>query len=238
MAFSKALADAGFDAHLGRDHRQGAPRQDRRRHDGDPDRPGDRRPTSRASTRREFQKLAEAAKADCPISRLLSPGAEITLNATPAPELRPTRRHDPAGPGVSVRRIGPASGRRARASGTMGEVPVEMSRERFEELVGDALDEVPAGAARPDEQRGDPGRGRPAAGRARPARPLRGHALTERGWDYAGVLPDRIFIYRHPILRICDNEEDVVDEVAVTVVHEIAHHFGIDDARLHELGWG
>ena len=65
-----------------------------------------------------------------------------------------------------------------------------------------------------------------------------GHALTERGWDYAGVLPDRIFIYRHPILRICDTDDEVVDEVAVTVVHEIAHHFGIDDERLHALGWG
>jgi predicted Zn-dependent protease with MMP-like domain len=41
-----------------------------------------------------------------------------------------------------------------------------------------------------------------------------------------------------PILRICETETDVIDEVAITVVHEIAHHFGIDDHRLHELGWG
>jgi predicted Zn-dependent protease with MMP-like domain len=65
-----------------------------------------------------------------------------------------------------------------------------------------------------------------------------GYALTDRGWNYAGVLPDRITIYRNPILHICDTPEDVVEEVAVTVVHEIAHHFGIDDHRLHELGWG
>ena len=65
-----------------------------------------------------------------------------------------------------------------------------------------------------------------------------GYALTERGWDYTGVLPDRIVIYRNPILSICEDEQDVVDEVAVTVVHELAHHFGIDDRRLHELGWG
>jgi predicted Zn-dependent protease with MMP-like domain len=52
------------------------------------------------------------------------------------------------------------------------------------------------------------------------------------------VLPDRIIIYRNPILAICEDDEDVVDEVSVTVVHEIAHHFGIDDDRLHELGWG
>jgi predicted Zn-dependent protease with MMP-like domain len=52
------------------------------------------------------------------------------------------------------------------------------------------------------------------------------------------VLPDRITIYRNPTLAICDTVEDVVDEVNITVVHEIAHHFGINDARLHELGYG
>ena len=52
------------------------------------------------------------------------------------------------------------------------------------------------------------------------------------------MLPDRITLYREAILDICETEDDVVEEVAVTVVHEIAHHFGIDDARLHELGWG
>ena len=64
-----------------------------------------------------------------------------------------------------------------------------------------------------------------------------GYALTERGWDYGGALPDRIMIYREAICDVCETEEDVVDEVTVTVVHEIAHHFGIDDARLHDLGW-
>ncbi|GMA87437.1 hypothetical protein GCM10025868_26870 [Angustibacter aerolatus] len=66
-----------------------------------------------------------------------------------------------------------------------------------------------------------------------------GTPLTERdaGW---GVLrlPDRITIFRGPTLRMCDDVPDVVEEVAVTVVHEIAHHFGIDDERLHDLGWG
>ena len=65
-----------------------------------------------------------------------------------------------------------------------------------------------------------------------------GTPLTERGTTYAGVLPDCITIYREPILRICDTYEDVVEEVEITVVHEIAHYFGIDDERLHELGWG
>ena len=65
-----------------------------------------------------------------------------------------------------------------------------------------------------------------------------GYALTERGWEYGGALPDRIMIYREAICDICSTEEDVVEEVLITVVHEIAHHFGIDDDRLHELGWG
>jgi predicted Zn-dependent protease with MMP-like domain len=109
-----------------------------------------------------------------------------------------------------------------------------MTRERFEELVRDALDEVPDELLKlmdnvvilveDDSPEGLLGL-------------YEGHALTERGWHYGGVLPDRIMIYRNPILRICDSEEDVVDEVAITVVHEIAHHFGIDDDRLHQLGW-
>jgi predicted Zn-dependent protease with MMP-like domain len=109
-----------------------------------------------------------------------------------------------------------------------------MSRERFEELVRDALDEVPDDLLKlmdnvvilveDDSPEGLLGL-------------YEGHALTERGWHYGGVLPDRIMIYREPILRICDSEEDVIEEVAITVVHEIAHHFGIDDDRLHELGW-
>jgi predicted Zn-dependent protease with MMP-like domain len=65
-----------------------------------------------------------------------------------------------------------------------------------------------------------------------------GVALTERTSDYGGVLPDRITIYREAILDVCVDEDEVVDEVAVTVVHEVAHHFGIDEATLHRLGWG
>ena len=64
-----------------------------------------------------------------------------------------------------------------------------------------------------------------------------GVPLTERGEWYAGVLPDRISIYRLPICAMCETEDEVVDEVRVTVIHEVAHHFGIDDERLHDLGW-
>jgi predicted Zn-dependent protease with MMP-like domain len=112
-----------------------------------------------------------------------------------------------------------------------------MSRERFEELVAEALDEVPEELLDLMDNvvilvEDDPPPGEPDL-----LGVYEGHALTDRGWNYAGVLPDRITIYRRPTLRICEDEDDVIDEVAITVVHEIAHHFGIDDARLHALGW-
>lgn len=67
-----------------------------------------------------------------------------------------------------------------------------------------------------------------------------GIPLTERGpLSYGGmVMPDKITIYRKPILAMCHTETQVVQQVRVTVIHEVGHHFGIDDARLHELGWG
>ena len=64
-----------------------------------------------------------------------------------------------------------------------------------------------------------------------------GVALTERGDGWSMALPDQIFIFRGPLERWCETREELADEVAVTVIHEIAHHFGIDDERLHELGW-
>ncbi|MGA9746559.1 MAG: metallopeptidase family protein [Nocardioides sp.] len=112
-----------------------------------------------------------------------------------------------------------------------------MSRERFEELVSEALDAVPPELAAfidncvvlvEDEAPADD--------------PdllglYDGTPLTERDSAYAGVLPDRITIYRRPTLEMCESEERVVAEVNITVVHEIAHHFGIDDTRLHDLGY-
>lgn len=65
-----------------------------------------------------------------------------------------------------------------------------------------------------------------------------GVPLTARDeWWAAGTLPDRITIFRNPILRSCATADEVAHQVTVTVVHEVAHHFGIDDDRLHELGW-
>jgi predicted Zn-dependent protease with MMP-like domain len=64
-----------------------------------------------------------------------------------------------------------------------------------------------------------------------------GIPLTSRTSQYAGVLPDHITIYRQAICAICQTEDEVADQVRRTVVHEVAHHFGIDDDRLSELGW-
>ncbi|MFF2086444.1 metallopeptidase family protein [Nocardia sp. NPDC058176] len=112
-----------------------------------------------------------------------------------------------------------------------------MPAERFEELVGDALDLIPPELtdaidnvvilveARNDEEPSLLGL-------------YHGIALTERDSYYAGSLPDTITVYREAILDICNTDDDVVEEVAITVIHEIAHYFGIDDDRLHELGWG
>jgi predicted Zn-dependent protease with MMP-like domain len=112
-----------------------------------------------------------------------------------------------------------------------------MAADRFEELVGDALDLIPPELARAidnvvilveDRNSDEPD----LLGL------YEGIALTERDTTYAGALPDTITIYRESLLEICDTEADVIEEVAITVIHEIAHHFGIDDDRLHELGWG
>ena len=64
-----------------------------------------------------------------------------------------------------------------------------------------------------------------------------GVPLTSRGANYAGGSPDTIMIYRNPILRMCHTYDQVVEQVRVTVIHELAHHFGISDERLDELGW-
>ncbi|MCH9728820.1 MAG: metallopeptidase family protein [Actinomycetia bacterium] len=113
---------------------------------------------------------------------------------------------------------------------------VRMTRQRFDELVGDALDLIPADLASAidnvvilvqDRDADEPG----LLGL------YEGVALTERDSWYGGSLPDTITIYRNALLDVCDSEEQVVEEVAITVIHEIAHHFGIDDDRLHELGW-
>jgi predicted Zn-dependent protease with MMP-like domain len=123
----------------------------------------------------------------------------------------------------------------ARARRVRSPVVVDVSRERFEELVSEALDGLPEDLGRLMDNVAvfvhDEGRSPNLLGL------YEGIPLTRRE-NYGGLaLPDRISIYRLPILRRCRSERDVVRQVTVTVVHEVAHHFGISDGRLHELGW-
>ena len=112
---------------------------------------------------------------------------------------------------------------------------IAVSPEQFEELVGEALDSIPEALAR--QIRNIAVVVEAEAPYAGLLGLYEGVPLTGRGEWYSGVLPDRITIYRDEILTICDSYEDVVREVRTTVIHEVGHHFGIDDDRLHELGW-
>ena len=115
---------------------------------------------------------------------------------------------------------------------------MDISETEFESLVDDALDGIPQDIfamldnvvvlieARPPERMPE------LLGL------YEGVPLTERDSSWMGSLPDHIRIFREPLLRMCRNRDELVHEITVTVVHEIAHHFGIEEDRLHRLGWG
>ncbi len=114
---------------------------------------------------------------------------------------------------------------------------MRISNRAFEELVGDALDEIPSELTREMSN---------VVILIEPRHPedphllglYEGVALTERTIDYGGFLPDTITIYRDSLLAICATEGEVREQVRITVIHEVAHHFGIDDEWLHRNGWG
>ena len=118
----------------------------------------------------------------------------------------------------------------------MDGMAVQMSLRDFEDLVGEALDLIPVEFTRAMDNV-------VVLVEARhPTRNLyglyHGVALTQRTSQYSGHLPDTITIYRDPILAHAADEEAARAQVVTTVIHEVAHHFGIDDDRLHELGYG
>ncbi|MDL9937627.1 metallopeptidase family protein [Gordonia sp. ABSL1-1] len=114
---------------------------------------------------------------------------------------------------------------------------VRMSDDEFDGLVSDALDTIPTELT--DQMNNVVILVEPANEEHPDILGLyHGVSLTTRTHDYAGFLPDTITIYRDPILWMCHSREQVVREVAITVMHEIAHHFGIDDDWLHANGWG
>jgi predicted Zn-dependent protease with MMP-like domain len=114
---------------------------------------------------------------------------------------------------------------------------MELDRTAFEALVEQALDEIPDEIAALVHNvvvlvEDDPPAYEPGL-----LGVYEGVSLTERSADHTG-LPDRITIFRRPLLRMCRDADELAREVRITVVHEVAHHFGIDDARLHRLGYG
>jgi predicted Zn-dependent protease with MMP-like domain len=113
-----------------------------------------------------------------------------------------------------------------------------MDAVEFEQAVGDALDAVPQELMRLLDNVVFLVEAEPPSDDPDLLGVYDGTPLTERGDAWAGALPDLITIFRGPLTRMCADREDLLDEIAVTVVHEIAHHFGIDDERLHALGWG
>ena len=120
----------------------------------------------------------------------------------------------------------------------MNTMAVEISDEDFDEAVGDALDGIPEALMHALDNvvvlvEDDPPDSEPDL-----LGLYEGVPLTDRDSDYGGVLPDAIFLFRNPLKRMCETREELIEEIRVTVIHEIAHFFGIEDDHLDELGWG
>ncbi len=115
---------------------------------------------------------------------------------------------------------------------------MELDDDAFDELVAEALDRIPPQLAAlldnvvilvenepPPEEAGILGL-------------YVGTPLTERDSNYTFQAPDQVFVFRGPLQRMCEDVEELTEEIEITVVHEVAHHFGIDDDQLHAWGWG
>ena len=124
------------------------------------------------------------------------------------------------------------------ALGRAPEYSVEaISTEMFEGLVADALDALPEEMIRPLDNvvfvvEDEPESGQPILGE------YVGFSLAERENYGHGEMPDHIVLYRRNLIEHCDSWEALRAEIRITLVHEIAHFYGLDEARIHELGWG
>ena len=114
---------------------------------------------------------------------------------------------------------------------------IEMDADAFEDLVGDELDRLPVEMTHGLDNIVFVIEDRPEDGSLDLFGLYEGLALTERDRYGMGDLPDRIIVYREPHLHACEDHDHLRDEVHTTLVHEIAHFYGLDDERLHELGW-
>jgi predicted Zn-dependent protease with MMP-like domain len=122
---------------------------------------------------------------------------------------------------------------------------VDVSRTEFERMVGDALDEIPDALAAELENVAvmvddwpTPEQLARVGARGTLLGLYEGVPLTARGpLSYSGVAPDRITIFQGPLARRARDLDELAAQVRVTVLHEVGHYFGMDDVRLHELGW-
>lgn len=115
---------------------------------------------------------------------------------------------------------------------------MELAADAFDELVSDALDQIPEALARLMDNVVVLVEEEPPPDDPELLGLYVGTPLTERGSEYTFHAPDQVFIFRGPLLRMCHDVAELSEEIEITVVHEIAHHFGIDDDQLHAWGWG
>lgn len=113
----------------------------------------------------------------------------------------------------------------------------DIPQDEFEKLVIDELDELPDDMVEGLDNVIFVVEDRPEDGSLDLLGLYDGVALTERGQYGFGELPDRIILYREPLLDIAEDLDDLKEQIHVTLVHEIAHYYGIDDQQLHDLGW-
>lgn len=116
-----------------------------------------------------------------------------------------------------------------------------MNRQRFEQLVDEALEELPDWVLQAVDNLAVVVETRPSRDQDPTGDGIlgiyEGVSLLERGIDYSWVQPDRIVVFMEPHLALGLPDDQLRDEIRTTVLHEVAHHLGIDDARLHQLGW-
>lgn len=117
--------------------------------------------------------------------------------------------------------------------------PLDLDAEAFEALVVDELDDLPDDMVDGLENLVFVVEDRPEDGSLDLLGEYQGVALTDRGQYGFGELPDRIVLFREPLLAIAEGDlEELKEQIHITLVHEIAHFYGIDDDELHRLGWG
>ncbi len=115
---------------------------------------------------------------------------------------------------------------------------LQLGHEEFERLVIDELDLLPDDMVDGLDNVIFVVEDRPEDGELDTLGLYDGVALTERGQYGFGEMPDRIVVFREPVLALCADLDELHDQIHITLVHEIAHFYGIDDDRLHDLGWG